>query len=342
MKMRINVHRLILECTLACTVFGCSTTRSNYVLKTPEQLVAQLKIEYPDSFVSSETIAVQDASKIVGEWEHMEVQFLQVKNSQGAKELHKLWTAFTYQFFSDGTWNQLAKDHRGVSSVAQGTWVYKNGILERWLLIDNILQRQNPFIVMWHSDTLIEFRQADIDAYIKKYKIRNSGSIHHRCDARHDKDGCFIIQSSFSTTSGLNVENIFVLTPIICRRVADVMKPPTEMMQNMIVHDEELKAKMEAERRARQQEAERNTAIALAIAQGANAFSAAMSQQQNNSPVVINQPAAQVQPSQTVTPVQKPNTKRWCSRTYKNGGIHGEWDTRFSAGCPACRGTINF
>ena len=43
----------------------------------------------------------------------------------------------------------------------------------------------------------------------------------------------------------------------------------------------------------------------------------------------------------TVTPTT-PNFKRFCPRTYKSGVVHGEWDSRFSAGCPACRGTINW
>ena len=50
---------------------------------------------------------------------------------------------------------------------------------------------------------------------------------------------------------------------------------------------------------------------------------------------------AKTSPQRTVTPTT-PNFKRFCPRTYKSGVVHGEWDSRFSAGCPACRGTINW
>jgi len=90
-------------------------------------------------------------------------------------------------------------------------------------------------------------------------------------------------------------------------------------------------------------------AVSQGVTQGANAFSGSMAQQQqqNHRPIVVKQPAVQSQSAQaavpqTTTPVSKPNTKRWCSKSYKSGGVHGEWDIRFSPGCPACRGTINW
>ena len=98
----------------------------------------------------------------------------------------------------------------------------------------------------------------------------------------------------------------------------------------------------EANAYARQQAAQ-----AQAMADAANAMSNGINQaaqQIQNSkqyqpppPAPRPTPAA---PAQTVapkpvTPAPKPNFKRWCPK-------HGEWDGRFSAGCPACRATINW
>ena len=64
----------------------------------------------------------------------------------------------------------------------------------------------------------------------------------------------------------------------------------------------------------------------------ANSIKQNATQCQTPPPAPSPTPAA---PAQTVaprpvTPVPKPNFKRWCPK-------HGEWDGRFSAGCPACR-----
>ena len=333
--IRSKGFNLILAGVVSCVIAGCVMPQSDYVLKTPEQLVSQLQVEYPDAFVSRETIAPQDAGKIVGEWEHIEAQLLQFENSKGGKGLQKQWIAFTYQFFPDGTFNQIARDHLGVSSITQGTWLYKEGVLETWFLKDNILQRQNPFRVIWHSDALLELRHADIDAFIKKHKIRNVEYKFRDCNARYEANGCFISQTSFSTEGGVEVKNINVMTPIVCRRVADVMKPPSVGMQNPIVHDEELKAKLEAERLARQHDEERNAAMALAIAQGANAFSAEISKQQQHQPVMqqiqqSNNPTASTSSKQTSSMAPKTfSNKRKCYR-------HGI-EYNLATGCPMCK-----
>lgn len=90
-------------------------------------------------------------------------------------------------------------------------------------------------------------------------------------------------------------------------------------------------------------------AMINATINGVNQFSQQMqqlSQQQYQpppSPAPRPTPAAPAPTNtqRTVTPTT-PNFKRFCPRTYKSGVVHGEWDGRFSVGCPACRGTINW
>lgn len=93
----------------------------------------------------------------------------------------------------------------------------------------------------------------------------------------------------------------------------------------------------------------RQQAMAQAVINASNSISAAVQQNtpQYQPPRPVSRPTATVPVRRTTTShtnrsSYKPNTKRWCSRTYRDGRIHGEWDSRFSAGCPACRGTINW
>lgn len=87
--------------------------------------------------------------------------------------------------------------------------------------------------------------------------------------------------------------------------------------------------------------------IMQAVINGINTFNQQMQQNtpryQPPSPAPRPTPAApaQTSPQRTVTPTT-PNFKRFCPRTYKSGVVHGEWDSRTSVGCPACRGTINW
>lgn len=88
--------------------------------------------------------------------------------------------------------------------------------------------------------------------------------------------------------------------------------------------------------------------VMQAITEGINTFNQQMQQNAlqcqpppSSTPCPTPAAPAQTSPQRTVTPTTS-NFKRFCPRTYKSGVVHGEWDSRFSAGCPACRGTINW
>ena len=333
--------------------WGC-VSKPAYVLKSPEQLAAQFKAEHPNAFATQEMIAVQDACKLLGEWEGELISICQTDSEYG-KGIRKFSTLYTYQFFKDNTYNLISKSY-GVTSVSQGIWSYKNGVLLLHTYKDNVLQRGVPMHVKWHSESLIGY-QYEIDAYKKNCLHETQGEI-IRLDVCYDVDG-FQIYESDQKTMGVRFQSILITTPATLKRVGDAIKPSgTAGMQNPITHDEAFKSQMEVQQRmadARQREIDVGVAVSEAIVQGANAFSAAMSQQQPAiQPVAVSNPAVGSMQSAggaastgpKICPACFGSTKcRPCNGTGKNPtkkNAQGHiYDSAIRENCRPCNGTGN-
>ena len=325
-------------------ITGCFSVRhrvkSDYVLKTEEQLVEQLKSEYPDCFVScGQPITDQDPSKLVGEWETTEYILQQ---SGGSKYVPSRITrdsiTYTYQFFADGTLNTLVKEHSlGYSNVSQGIWSYTNNILQTHYFIDNVMQRGTPLEFTWFSDSMIKVRQ-DINAIPKTSYARV---------CRYDTNGCYILRlENTETETGV----ILVKTPFILRRVGDAVKPRTTGFQNPIVHDEGLKAMLNASQNAAeasvQLQYKNDTVITDAITDGINAFSSNMSQINNHPPVPVKPtytPQTKVytppaKPTYTPKPIPQYQRIPRASSFGRSGNLPStDWNTRQNTGLQRVR-----
>ena len=328
---------------LITIVVGCSTTvKSDYVLKTEEQLVAQMKAEHPECFVSQTPIKNQDASKLIGEWEVTEYIFVQCNSIKYMDPLSKSSSTSIYQFFADGTYNCRNQFIVMVvhSTATQGTWSYTNNILQLHALVDNIMQRYVPRLFVWYSDSLAEV-QFDINEY--RRKTRSNFDESYKC--QYSTNGCLVIER----TDTLKQKWITVKTPCVWRKVGAAVKPPVGM-QNQIVHDEGLKALLNANQNtvnAQQQiQVENNRVMAEAIAEGINSFSQNVSQI-NNPPPTPTRPAytpmPQMQPTTpkpTYTPKQIPTYQRIprASSFGRSGNLPStDWNTRNSTGLQRVR-----
>ena len=219
-------------------ITGCAMhIKSDYVLKTEEQLVEQLKSEYPDCFVPcGEPIAVQDASKLIGEWEQMKVNFVQI-DASAYEGLDKNWIHFTYQFFADGTLNRIDKNHLGTSEVRHGIWSYENGLLQFHYLKDNVFQREStPYKIIWHKNSIIELQISDFDMLKRNIKVEQPSTTYHSQHYKYDTNHCLIAKYDF-TSNGVRVKNISVVTPVILKRIGKVVKPSDVGMQNLITNN---------------------------------------------------------------------------------------------------------
>lgn len=291
---------LLLPMLAACFLCGCaSTKKTSVILKTPEELAAQLKAENPETFAPKTILEDQGAAQMVGEWKCNTLSLCQVDSRYGIN-VGKHTSEYTYQFFEDGTYHQIYRGQGGVSAVYHGAWSYSNGLMTLHEYKDNILQRQTPWSVVWHSEDIFEMRVEAESA--KKDVLMESPQKFYAIDIRYDGDG-FQIFTSDSEYARTRSNDTVVTAPWIFKRVGNAVRLSTEAeWQNPVVHTEALDAELEASRlaaEAREREAQAGMAVAEAIVLGATSFSTAVSQSQP----IVNQTTT-IQP----TPVTQPTT----------------------------------
>lgn len=350
--MHMNVKSIFLFFGTVFSIIiitGCFSVRhcvkSDYVLKTKEQLVEQLRSEYPDCFVScGEPITVQDASKLVGEWELLEAQFCQFENSQGYNGLERFWTHYTYQFFADGTFSETRKDHRGISGIFHGIWSYENELLQIRHLKDGVFQRMGaPYKIIWYSESIIELRNSDFHMTANDRKIRNPTTIYHSQHYEYATNGCQISEFDFTTEDGLRVKNIGVLTPNIMKRIGKAVKPSDVGMQSLITNDTGAQPVVDT---GTQQENLQDVVLMQNIVQGINAFSSNMSQINNHPPVPVKPtytPQTKVytppaKPTYTPKPIPQYQRIPRASSFGRSGNLPStDWNTRQNTGLQRVR-----
>jgi len=325
-------------------ITGCCTIKNDYVLKTEEQLVEQLKSEYPDCFVScGEPITDQDASKLVGEWEQLQANFVQIENSCGFKGVDRYWTHYTYQFFADGTFSETRKNHRGITEILHGIWSHENELLQIRYLKDGVFQRAGaPYKIIWYSESIIGLRISDFHVTANDRKINNPTTIYHSQHYEYATNGCQIAKFDF-TVDGIRAKNISVLTPTIMKRIGKAVKPSDVGMQNLTTNDTGAQSVVDS---GTQQENLQDVALMQNIVQGINVFYSNMSQINSHPPAPIKPtytPQTKVytppaKPTYTPKPIPQYQRIPRASSFGRSGNLPStDWNTRQNTGLQRVR-----
>ena len=296
-----------------------------------------------------DNLAVND---LIGEWDltaYYQVSSTNESTFNGAYNSMKNKTDFSlkyrYQFFENNTYRMYFNN--GQSSQA-GRFSYENGILILINYEQGAFRTAGKYQVFVFAENCIELKLLDYELEKAQYAKgieeagKKTGSKNEVLFSQysHDANNCCHHESFYSfydISSGCRIKmhHYIIESPRILHKSSAIPVNPPSAEEMGIGHEKPEEAYIPPVRLQPQPTQDSGTEILQAVADGINTFNQQMqqiaTQYQTPPPTPRPTPAAPAQAvaPKTVTPVSKPNFKRWCPK-------HGEWDGRFSAGCPAC------